>query len=279
MPVPKRKELEASTLVEVAEIEILELTFRLIGDTPVIFNRTSEKAKRQLLWPDPTKNKANREQTMKHNPIEEFRASPYRNRNLKEPTLLHLPGGMFKKCISQAAIDIPGASRAQVGRLVSLISTQINVYGIPHMRADMVRMAGPGRTPDIRFRACLPEWCCEVTYSYIASAISPTAIANLLSAAGVIVGIGDYRVEKGAGDYGKFRIAHPDRDTKEWDRIVAEGGRLAQESAMEIPHFIDDETAELVGWFDAEVVRRQRVPGVAVAGKARRKDGGEELPQ
>lgn len=254
--------------VDVIPIEISEITFRLLGITPLICNRQSEKAKHSLLLPEPRKNKAQREQTLKHEPLVEFRASPYRNRDASEPTLLHMPGGMFKKCLSQAAIDIPGASKAQIGRLVSLVSTQINLYGVPHLRADMVRQAGMTRTPDVRFRACLPEWACEVTYSYVASVITPNSIANLLSAAGVICGIGDYRVEKGAGDFGKFRIAV--EDDPDWNRIVAEGGRDVQEAAMLNPIFYDDEARELLEWFDDEIDRRRKVPDIAISSRARK---------
>lgn len=261
--------------VEVVPIEIQEITFRLLGVTPLICNRQSEKAKHSLLLPEPRKNKAQREQTLKHVPLDEFRASPYRNRDPSAPTLLHMPGGMFKKCLAQAAIDIPGASKAQVGRLVSLVSTQINLYGVPHLRADMVRQAGMTRTPDVRFRACLPEWAVEVTYSYVSSVITPNSIANLLAAAGMIVGVGDYRVEKGAGDFGKFRIVEESDD--DWQRVVAEGGREVQEAAMLYPIFYDDEARELCEWFDDELERRRKVPDIAVSTKAKKATSEERV--
>lgn len=271
-----KKEIRESAL-EISQIELDDLTFRLVGVSPLILNRQSEKAKHSLLLPAPRQNKAQREQTLKHIPTDEFQASPYRNTGVysKEPTLLHLPGGMFKKSLSQAAIDIPGASKAQIGRLVSLKSTQINLYGVPYLRADMVRQAGMTKTPDVRFRACLREWACEVTYTYVSSIVTPLSIGNLLSAAGVIVGIGDYRVEKGAGDYGKFRLA--EEGDPEWQRIVAEGGRVVQEAAMLNPIPYDDDAAELLAWFDDEIERRRKVPSLAAG--ARRKHSEKEVTQ
>ena len=164
-----RKKTDADTQVSIQAIEGRQITFHLIGETPLIVNRQSEKAKRQLLLPPLPTNKAARSQTLKHNPIEEFQASCYCNRREgdKAPTWLHLPGGMFKKCISSAALDIPGASKAQIGRLVSLPMEKVDVYGQPFMRADMVRQAGISKTPDVRFRACLPQWAVAVTYNYI----------------------------------------------------------------------------------------------------------------
>jgi hypothetical protein len=252
-----------SDTVEISAILTQSITFNILGLTPLILNRQSEKAKRQLLLPALPTNKAQRTQTLKHDPIEEFRASPYiSKRDPTAPTWLHLPSGMFKKCIAQAALDIPGASKAQIGRLVSLQSTVIHVWGIPHMKADMVRQAGIAKTPDVRFRACLPEWATTVTYTYIPSIISPNSIANLVMAAGVICGIGDYRVEKGAGDFGQFRIATDDDD--DWHRIVATGGRAVQQAALETPIFYDEDTQELMEWFDAEIDRRRRTPEIAL---------------
>lgn len=275
--IPK-KNLDNEINVEIAAIETRDITFNILGRTPLIFNRQSEKAKRQLMLPPLPQNKAQRTQTLKHDPIEEFRASPYLcKREPKAPTWLHLPSGMFKKSIAQAALDIPGASKAQIGRLVQLATESVYVWGIPYMRADMVRQAGIAKTPDVRFRACLPEWACQVTYTYISSIISPTSIANLVSAAGVICGIGDYRVEKGSGSYGQFRIVPEDDD--DWHRIVANGGKAAQIAALEHPLFYDEETEELISWFDAEIDRRRRTPHIALEATPEILDDDREVRQ
>jgi hypothetical protein len=273
MPIKRKNETDMH--VEIMKLDVREITFNIVGQTPLILNRQSEKAKRQLMMPPLPQNKAQRTQTLKHHPYEEFKASPYLSRrDPKSPTWLHLPGGMFKKCIAQAALDIPGASKAQIGRLVSLGSTEIHLWGIPFMRADMVRQAGISKTPDVRFRACVPNWATTVTYSYIPAIISPVSLANLLSAAGVICGIGDYRVEKGAGDFGQFRIV-ADGDP-EWREIVENGGREAQFAAWSMPQPYDDDTRELVEWFDEELERRQRMPDI-VLDSSSELDGETEL--
>jgi hypothetical protein len=225
----------------------------------LICNRQSEKAKRYLLLPPIPQNKAQRSQTLKHNPLEEFQASPYIERDSKAPTYLHLPSGAFKKCIAQAAIDIPGASKAQVGRLVSMTKTVVYVWGKPFMKADMV--------PDVRFRACLPRWATKITYTYLPAIISPNSLSNLLYAAGTICGVGDYRVEKGAGDWGQFDIVGP--DDAEWNDIVNNEGRKVQQAAMQHPQYMDDDTRDLVEWFDEEIERRRRAPSMSVVGKAK----------
>lgn len=265
---PSRTPKDDKSIVEIPELEPLTITFRLLGTTPLIMNRQSEKAKRMLLLPEPRKNKAQREQTLKHDPIEEYRASVYRNRDAHRPALLHCPEGAFKKLVAQTALDIPGATKAQIGRLVSLRSAQIDVFGIPHVFTRMVRQAGPSRTPDVRTRAILPEWAVEVTFGFINGMITPTSIANLVSAGGLICGIGDGRTEKGALDYGGFRIVP--EDDPDWHRVVAEGGRDAQQAALEYPIFYDDETRDLIEWFDAEIQRRRKQPDIAVAARPRK---------
>jgi hypothetical protein len=257
---PSKKPVDE--IIEIEALAVKPLTVWLRGATPLICNRQSEKAKRQLLLPSRKKNQAEREQTLKHEPFEEFRASPYLSRSPSAPTLLHMPGGALKRAVASAALDIPGASKAQIGRLVSLVSTEVSIWGIPHMRADMVRQLGQNRTPDVRFRCCLPEWATRVTFSYVPTVISPKSLVNLIAAAGAIVGIGDYRVEKGAGDYGKFFVVA--EDDEDWQRIVAEGGRAVQQHAMDHPIYFDTDTQELVEWFEDEVENRRRTPDIAV---------------
>ena len=55
------------------------------------------------------------------------------------------------------------------------------------------------------------------------------------------------------------------------------GGREAQVAAMENPIFADDDSAELMGWFDAEVSSRDRPPEPAV--KLRRGSAQQESVQ
>ena len=79
-------------------------------------------------------------------------------------------------------------------------------------------------------------------------------MVNLLSAAGVIVGVGDWRQEKGSGNYGLFRVAQP--DDKELLEIMRTGGRKAQFAALETPGFYDKESQDLIQWFGETLAAR-----------------------
>jgi hypothetical protein len=79
-------------------------------------------------------------------------------------------------------------------------------------------------------------------------------MAHLVGAAGKIVGVGDWRGQKG-GPYGAFKVVG-DNDAA-FKRIVKEQGREAQLRALETPQFFDEDTRELLTWFEEEVGRRE----------------------
>jgi hypothetical protein len=73
-----------------------------------------------------------------------------------------------------------------------------------------------------------------------------------------MVGIGDFRQEKGRGSYGTFAVASSE-DMGEyqelWDSITQES-REVQKLAMENPDYADEKTAELMQFLQEERVRR-----------------------
>lgn len=267
------KKKGAKEMIEVSEIDMTEITFYIVGTAPLIMNRFSQKAWQQLLLPPQSVNRAEREQTLKHNPVEEFRGAVYKNRDHKRPAFLHIPNGMFHKAIASAALDIPGATKAKIERLTKIPDVNIDLYGVPRLFCAMVRNSDMNRTPDVRTRPIFEQWACAITVRYVTGILTERTIAALLGAAGKIVGIGDWRGEKG-GPYGAFRIAQ--QDDKEYGLIVKTMGRKAQEKALASPVCYDPDTEELLGWFEAEVARRERTKQLgAGADRGRRKVTGK----
>jgi len=201
----KTKTKDGDDVIQIKKIEPDTITVHLLGASPMIMHRFAFKAWQELLLPAAKKNAAAKAESLKHDPLNEFRECCYRNRSEGEPTALHYPAGAFSKALAAAALDLPGATKAQILRLVGVVSTQINIYGVPTLGMDMVRSSDMARTPDVRTRAYLPEWACKVEISYIRSLIGAEQIVNLMDAAGLIVGIGDYRPQKG-GQYGRFSV-------------------------------------------------------------------------
>lgn len=197
---------------------------------------------------------------LKHDPRAEFQASPYILKDERAPTLLAHLATAFKKSLMGAALDMPGAKKAQIGRLVWVNGDYVPIYGVPKIFMSVVRSADINRTPDIRSRAIVPHWAARVSFNFVEPLIKPQAVANLLAAAGMIQGVGDWRPEKGAGNYGQFEIV--DAEDPRFVEVVATGGREAQLAAMNEPTCYDDETEELLTWFDDELQRR-KLKGVA----------------
>jgi|SRR5262252_5230274 len=241
-------------VVEIGKIETTTRGYAILGKRPIILSRLSEKAKRELLAPVGKKNAAQKQSSLKHDPFDEFRASPYLLQEESYPTYLAVMSSAFKGTMATAALDLPGSNKTQIGRLVWVEDTYTPLYGIPLLSMAAVRAANIQRTPDIRTRVIVNEWACQIVVTFVESLIKEQAIVNLLVAGGLTVGVGDWRPEKGKGTYGQFEVVTP-TNAKYCD-IVAKGGRAAQKAAMNTPVCADEETEELLFWWQSEVKRR-----------------------
>jgi hypothetical protein len=244
------------------EISVLRITqsrieFCILGKTPLILHRLSEKAKRELLMPK-KKTTADKASSLKHNPYDEYRSSAYRSKDPKSKTSLLLPSNAFQRALCSAAVDIPGsAAKAQIGRLVQVEGDcvgYVGIYGVPKLHMAVTRNSDMARTPDIRTRAIVPAWACRIAVLYVTPVLREQAVANLLAAAGMIQGVGDWRPEKGRGNYGQFDLV--EESNPDYRAIVDSGGRDVQEAAFENPECYDSETAELLEWFTEQSQER-----------------------
>ncbi len=243
--------------VEILELHTKRIAFNIIGETPLILNRFDEKAKQQLLLPPIQKNKAERVTTLKHDPIAEFRSRLYMNRVSEMPALFHLPSNGIHKAVGSAAVDIPGAAKAQMLRLTSVVTPNVNLFGVPMLFCRMVRSGGMNAAPDVRTRPIFPEWAITVEFQVVSSLVKESQLANLVAAAGQIVGLCDWRPQKG-GAFGKFHLAGP--DDKDFKRIVEKQSRAAQTEAFNSPAYYDVESEDLMNWFFQEASAREMKP-------------------
>lgn len=250
---PAAKPIPKETEISVMEVTRGKIDVLLVGNTPLIFNRMSQKVQKELLMPKGKKNAAEKAGSLKHDPIAEFNDSIYKDFHETNETLLVFPTTAFKQSMSHAALDLPGSSKSQIGRLTNIDGHNVNIFGSPQCLMSVVRSSDMNRTPDVRTRAIVPEWCCRITATYTKPIIKEQAVLNLLAAAGMNIGVGDYRVQKGSGSYGQFRLVSA--DDKEYARI-AKIGRADQITAMAEHACYDDETRELLSWFEVESKRR-----------------------
>lgn len=251
-----------ATEIEILSVNKGKIVFLVVGTMPLILNRVSEKAKHELLLPKGRKTAADKAMNLKHDPIAEYRSSPYINSDPTSPTLLQFMASAFKGAIRDAALDIAGVSKAQIGRLVWVEGERVDIYGVPKLFMSVTRSADQARTPDIRTRAIVPEWCCEIRVSYVTPILKEKSIVNLMASAGVMQGLGDWRTGKGAGTYGSFELV--EEGNEKFERIKREGGRAAQQAALDDPDPYDLETQDLLEWFMTESKNR----GLKVVGAA-----------
>lgn len=248
----------ARTTAEANNINIKPLRqgivkLRIVGTMPLFQNKMSAKVKQGLLVGSHKKTAAEKRE-IKHDPLTEFRNSA--EQVIGGPTALGLLTVSIKRAMCDAAIETEGVKKTTAQRLLFIPGEHAALYGTPYLRMDVTRSADIARTPDIRTRAFLPKWGCELEIRYCMPQLNLSSTINLLANAGAIIGVGDFRQQKGAGGYGLFRVIGDSTQDAEWDDLVANHGREAQERALKNPEFAGPDTEELMDFFYAESRRR-----------------------
>ena len=228
--VAKKTTVKAMGL-SIESLQQTEVSFKIIGTAPLIYNSMSLKAQKTLLMGAAKKTAAEKKE-IKHNPEEEFVDSCYINGT--NGSYLSFPSTGIKRGMATAALETAGVTKASINRGIYVVGEHINVWGKPYMNMSIVRSSDINRTPDIRTRAKLPNWCTEVTVRYINPTFSQLDITALLVNAGTLCGLGDWRIEKG-GPMGGYRIVQTKDDQKIFDRLVKEEGATCQKLALENP--------------------------------------------
>lgn len=196
--------------IEIERIAVETISVPIIGTSPLLMHRFSEKAKRQML--DNMQGRKTPKQVK--DPEAEYEAAFYR---LKD-------GRYGMPAIAFKAASI-GACRFY-GKSVTMASTRqymffhgevgedgqqlVAIDGEPHMREDVVTVGQSGH--DLRYRPEFPEWSTTLSVTYVTSALARGSVLSLIDAGGMGVGVGEWRPEK-KGDFGTYRI-DPSRDVE-----------------------------------------------------------------
>ena len=188
--------------IEVPQIDVQRIMFKLVGDSPLICHRWSEKAKAMIENKQQKKPTPGREA---RDPDQEFRDSLH---VIDETEKIYgFPAVGFKTAMVSACryadmkMTVARGAFHVIGDLIPIIS------GPPTRRDDMVRI-GNG-VADIRYRGQFDPWAVEVEIAYNARAVSPEQLTNLLNLAGFGVGVGEWRPEND-GSYGRFHVQTED---------------------------------------------------------------------
>ena len=184
------------TVVQRLELDTRRLELKVRGLAPLICNRWSEKAKKQML---DKQTKAAKLAKEAKDPEADFRGSLYQ-----------YPGGGygFPSVAFKAATVRAGTycdmKMTYLRGAFHVLGDLVKIEGEPHSREDMVRV-GMG-TADIRYRAEFPEWSATLPIILNMRALSIDQLVNLLNLAGFAVGVGEWRPERD-GQFGLFEVA------------------------------------------------------------------------
>lgn len=180
-------------------INIQRIKIKLVGDTPLISHRWSEKAKKEILDKQMKKPKQAKE---KKNPKKEYEDSLYKISNGK----YGFPAVAFKASAVNACSHVDGIRKSTARGAFHIPSEFIEINGKPSMREDMVTIGGISRVADIRYRGEFKKWSCVFEIKYNANVISAEQIVNLFNTAGFAIGVGEWRPQKN-GNFGMFHVA------------------------------------------------------------------------
>lgn len=176
-------------------LKTVELT--LIGDSPLICHRWSEKAKKQML--DKQMKRAKQAKEAK-DPRADYVASlyPYPGGGYGFPVIA------FKTAAVDACSHVADITKVLARGAFHIDGELVKIEGEPSMREDMVRV-GMG-TADIRYRGQFEDWRVTLAVQINVSVVSVEQVTNLFNLAGFAIGVGEWRPQRD-GSYGRFHVA------------------------------------------------------------------------
>lgn len=198
---------ETEAQVQIDRIAAETLLVPIIGTSPLIVHRFSEKAKRQML--DNMQGRKSPKEPK--DPQAEYEAAFYRLADggpgfpaiaFKSATV---GGARFYSGVTMTALKQFLFVRGELGQDGQ---QYVRIDGDAVMREDVVRI-GRGGT-DLRYRPQFTQWATTLNVTYVLSALTRGSVLSLIDAGGLGIGIGEWRPERD-GDFGTYRV-DPDRE-------------------------------------------------------------------
>lgn len=189
--------------VEISRIAAERLRVPIVGTSPLIMHRFSEKAKRQML----DAMQGRKSPKVAKDPKAEFEAAYYR---LKNPDGYGFPSIAFKAATVGAARFYAGTTMTALKQFLFFdgeigVDGQklVRIEGESHMREDVVKVGRNGT--DLRYRPEFATWSTWLEVIYVTSALTRGSVLSLIDAGGLGVGVGEWRPERD-GDFGTFTV-------------------------------------------------------------------------
>jgi hypothetical protein len=209
---PKKKGAseEPAPQIQLSRIEAQTMIVPIVGTSPLIIHKFSEKAKKAMLdaMQGRKSPRENKDPDREYNDAFYFIGDPAERRYgfpviaFKAATV---GGARFFAGVTMTALRQFLFLRGEMGENGQQMAV---IEGEPHMREDVVRVNRGGT--DLRYRPEFFPWRTDLTVTFVKSALTQGSVLSLIDAGGLGVGVGEWRTEKG-GDFGGFKV-DPDRD-------------------------------------------------------------------
>ena len=204
--------------VEIPQLKMETAVIHVVGDTPLIVHKWSEKAKKEIR--DKQMKKASTKKEAK-DPVADFIDTLYWldgepeektqegfEKALAAGARFGFPATGFKQCAIMGAYRLGADIKTTVAKAAIIIPCEyIEIKGkAVTMREDMVKVGGISKVADIRYRAQIEEWEADIPVKYVSSVLSLEQVINLFNLGGFACGVGEWRNEKN-GVFGSFHVA------------------------------------------------------------------------
>lgn len=213
-----------SNVITIPEIRLERHCLYLIGTAPLIAHAFPEKQRKAMIDKQMKTAKGGRDA---RDPVAEFEASRYR---LPDGTD-GLPAAALKNSAVTACTSLSDVTKVAARQAFRVESQPMKSQGTipdsfvrtalvplvahpPMMREDVVRLSGPSRSAEMRYRPEYPIWGVQLSVMLNPQVVSFGHLFTMFQAAGHGVGVGDYRPERN-GDCGTFDVASED-EWKSW---------------------------------------------------------------
>lgn len=203
--------------ISLPEINLERHRLHLVGTAPLIVHAFPEKQRKAMLGKQMKEAKGGRDA---RDPYAEVEASRYRLPDGRDG----FPAVGFKATAVTACTSLADVTKVAARQAFRVEGISMNAAGIidrsfvrtalvpvvahePTIREDIVRLSGPSRTAEVRYRPEYDPWGVELSVVLNPQVISIGQLASMFQAAGHGVGVGDYRPERD-GDCGTFDVVN-----------------------------------------------------------------------